>query len=76
MLADSSRFGRRAFVEICGPARMSVLITDAEPPEDLAAALAEAEVEVQVVDYSPGTGVTATCISVTQLSKSPGGQSR
>jgi hypothetical protein len=28
---------------------MSVLVTDAQPPEDLAAALTEAEVEVQVV---------------------------
>jgi len=49
VVADSSKFGRRAFVRICGLGRMSVLVTDAQPPEDLAAALTEAEVEVQVV---------------------------
>jgi DeoR/GlpR family transcriptional regulator of sugar metabolism len=46
VVADSSKFGRRAFVQICALDRMSVLVTDAAPPADLAAALAEAQVEV------------------------------
>lgn len=48
VVADSSKFGRSAFVHICGLHRMSALITDAEPPADVAAALVEAEVEVVV----------------------------
>jgi DeoR/GlpR family transcriptional regulator of sugar metabolism len=48
VVADSSKFGRSAFIHICGLDRMSVLVTDAEPPADVAAALVEAEVEVVV----------------------------
>jgi DeoR/GlpR family transcriptional regulator of sugar metabolism len=49
VVADSSKFGRRAFVQICGLDRMSVLVTDTEPPAELAAALAEADVDVVTV---------------------------
>jgi DeoR/GlpR family transcriptional regulator of sugar metabolism len=49
VVADSSKFGRRAFVQICGIARMSVLVTDEPPPADLAAAMTEAEVELVTV---------------------------
>jgi DeoR/GlpR family transcriptional regulator of sugar metabolism len=46
VVADSSKFGRSAFVHICELARMSVLVADAEPPEDIATELARADVKV------------------------------
>lgn len=49
VVADSSKFGRSAFVHICGLDRMSMLVTDAQPHPDLAAALDQAEVEVVLV---------------------------
>ncbi|MCA2229460.1 DeoR/GlpR family DNA-binding transcription regulator [Nonomuraea aurantiaca] len=49
VVADSSKFGRSAFVHICGLDRVSVLVTDAPPPEDLAVALKDADVELVTV---------------------------
>jgi DeoR/GlpR family transcriptional regulator of sugar metabolism len=49
VVADSSKFGRSAFVHICGLDRVSVLVTDAAPPDDLAVALKDAEVELVTV---------------------------
>jgi len=46
VVADSSKFGRSAFVHICELARMSVLVADAEPPEDIASELDRADVKV------------------------------
>ena len=46
VVADASKFGRSAFVHICALSRMSVLVTDAEPPEDVRAELARADVKV------------------------------
>jgi DeoR/GlpR family transcriptional regulator of sugar metabolism len=46
IVADSSKFGRSAFVHICPLARVSVLVTDEAPGGELAAALADADVEV------------------------------
>jgi DeoR/GlpR family transcriptional regulator of sugar metabolism len=44
VLADASKFGRPAFAQIAPLARVHVLVTDAEPPENLG--LADAGVEV------------------------------
>jgi len=46
VVADASKFGRSAFVHICELARMSVLVADAEPPEDVRAELDRADVKV------------------------------
>ncbi len=48
VLADSSKFGRGLFGQIAELGRADYLITEAAPPADLAAALAEASVEVLV----------------------------
>jgi DeoR/GlpR family transcriptional regulator of sugar metabolism len=50
IVADSSKFGRSAFVHICGLDRISVLVTDAPLAEDLASALKDAQVEVVTVE--------------------------
>jgi DeoR/GlpR family transcriptional regulator of sugar metabolism len=44
VLADASKFGRPAFAQIAPLSQVHVLVTDAEPPEDLG--LAEAGVDV------------------------------
>jgi len=46
--ADASKFGRPSLVRICGPERVDVLVTDSDPPADLAGAfeLAGARIEV------------------------------
>lgn len=46
VLCDSSKFGRRALSRIVSLDRINILITDAEPPQDLAQALAEAGVQI------------------------------
>jgi DeoR/GlpR family transcriptional regulator of sugar metabolism len=46
VVADASKFGHNAFAHIVPLARIHVLVTDAKPPPDLGAALAEAGVEV------------------------------
>lgn len=46
--ADRSKFGRRAFARVCGVDRIDTLVTDAAPPADLAARLAEAGARVLV----------------------------
>ena len=46
VVADSSRFGKRSFARIGPIESMQILITDKEPPADLAHALREAGVEV------------------------------
>ena len=49
VVADSSRFGKRSFARIGPIESMQVLITDEEPPPDLANALREARVQVIIV---------------------------
>ncbi|MEU7855829.1 DeoR/GlpR family DNA-binding transcription regulator [Nonomuraea sp. NPDC049141] len=49
IVADSSKFGRSAFVHICGLDRVSVLVTEALPPDDLAVALKDTGVELVMV---------------------------
>jgi DeoR family fructose operon transcriptional repressor len=46
ILADSSKFGRRLFAQIVALEVADYLVTDREPPADLAAALSRAGVEV------------------------------
>jgi DeoR/GlpR family transcriptional regulator of sugar metabolism len=48
VVADSSKFRRRAFAHISPLDQVSTLVTDAEPDEDLAATLADADVETIV----------------------------
>lgn len=48
VLADATKFGRRLFAQIADLERADYLITDAAPPEELAAALSAAGVEVLV----------------------------
>jgi DeoR/GlpR family transcriptional regulator of sugar metabolism len=48
IVADSSKFGRRAFAEVVALHQIDVLVTDAQPPEDLSAALETAGVKVIV----------------------------
>jgi DeoR/GlpR family transcriptional regulator of sugar metabolism len=48
VLADASKFGHNAFAHVGPLARAHVLVTDAEPPPELARALAEAKVDVVV----------------------------
>jgi DeoR family transcriptional regulator, fructose operon transcriptional repressor len=49
VVADSSRFGKRSFARIGPIESMQILITDKEPPADLAHALREARVEVIII---------------------------
>jgi DeoR family transcriptional regulator, fructose operon transcriptional repressor len=49
VVADSSRFGKRSFAHIGPIESMQVLITDEEPPPDLAHALREAHVQVVII---------------------------
>jgi DeoR/GlpR family transcriptional regulator of sugar metabolism len=48
VVADSSKFGRSAFVHICELSAISVLVTDRTPPADLGTALMKANVELIV----------------------------
>lgn len=46
ILADSSKFGRNAFAHICDLGTADILVTEAEPEPELAAALSEADVRL------------------------------
>lgn len=48
VVTDSAKFTRSAFATIAPLSAIDVLVTDADPPEPLCAALAEAEVEVVI----------------------------
>lgn len=48
LLCDSSKFGKRSLARVCDLDQIDVLITDASPPRQLAAALAAAGVMVRV----------------------------
>lgn len=48
VLADAAKFGQEALTGFAGLEEVDVLVTEAEPPEPLAVALREAEVEVVV----------------------------
>ena len=55
VVADSSKFGKRSFARIGPIESMQVLITDKEPPRDLAQALHEARVEVIIAPQERAT---------------------
>lgn len=46
VVADHSKFGSRAFVRICDPAQVDVLVCDRHPPQSLAGVLTEAGIEI------------------------------
>jgi DeoR/GlpR family transcriptional regulator of sugar metabolism len=48
VLADSSKLEEHSFAQIAGLSAMQILVTDAEPREELNAALKEAGVQVVV----------------------------
>ncbi|MEY8840040.1 DeoR/GlpR family DNA-binding transcription regulator [Cribrihabitans sp. XS_ASV171] len=48
LAADSSKFGKRAPISLADPHLLDLLVTDAPPPDDLAAALTGLEIEVDV----------------------------
>jgi DeoR family glycerol-3-phosphate regulon repressor/DeoR family fructose operon transcriptional repressor len=50
ILADSSKFGRRLFAQVCELGGADYLVTDSTPPPDLLAALQENEVELITPD--------------------------
>jgi DeoR/GlpR family transcriptional regulator of sugar metabolism len=50
VLADSSKLGKHSFAQIAGLNAMQILVTDAEPAEELAAALREAGVQLIVAE--------------------------
>jgi DeoR family transcriptional regulator, glycerol-3-phosphate regulon repressor len=53
ILSDSTKFGRTALVKVCNYTDVSRVITDAEPPPDLLAALQKAGVVVTVAHGQP-----------------------
>jgi hypothetical protein len=55
VVADSSKFGKRSFARIGPLGSIQVLITDKEPPDDLAQALHEARVEVIIAPQERAT---------------------
>jgi DeoR/GlpR family transcriptional regulator of sugar metabolism len=48
VLADANKFGQRSFAHICPFVNIDILVTDRDPPCDLAEALAKTRVEVIV----------------------------
>lgn len=53
LVADSSKFGRRAMSKVARPEEIDVLVTDEAPPAELADALRRAGVKVEIVGRSP-----------------------
>ena len=54
LLCDSSKFRHMSLIKIAELSDIDLLICDAPPPDDIAEALAEADVAVQVAPLSPG----------------------
>jgi DeoR family glycerol-3-phosphate regulon repressor len=48
VVTDHSKFGKTALVNVCGFDALDCLVTDARPPDDLARALAAADVAVEI----------------------------
>jgi DeoR/GlpR family transcriptional regulator of sugar metabolism len=48
VVADATKFGQRSFAHICPLANVDILVTDRDPPCDLAEALAKAGVKLVV----------------------------
>jgi DeoR family transcriptional regulator, carbon catabolite repression regulator len=56
VLADSSKFGKRLFHKVCGLDKIDIVVTDAEPTEEVRAALEQAGVELLVASRSTEQG--------------------
>lgn len=54
LLCDSSKFRHMSLIKIADLADINLLISDAPPPDDIAEALAEAHVAVQIAPLSSG----------------------
>lgn len=54
LLCDSAKFQRMSLVQVGAFSEISMLITDAEPPPRIAAALAAARVDVRIAPPNPG----------------------
>jgi DeoR family glycerol-3-phosphate regulon repressor len=50
VIADSSKFGRKGFVRVCGFESVDLLVTDAVPPPDLSGGFRESELQVLVAN--------------------------
>ncbi len=50
IVSDSSKFGRHGLIKICDLSAVDLLVTDAAPPADLADAIAQANMAVEIVD--------------------------
>lgn len=65
VLADHSKLGRTALVQVCKLSRAARLVTGAQPPRDLERALVTADVEVIVADETPHARARATSTAKT-----------
>lgn len=63
VLADSTKFGEVLFTQVVPLEQIDVLVTDKEPPQDLAEALAAAGVEVVLPQESADTSIRSPQIS-------------
>ncbi len=54
LLCDSAKFQRMSLVQVGALADINILITDAEPPPRIAAALAAARVDLRIAPPAPG----------------------
>ena len=52
VVTDASKFGQKGLVRVCGLSRFDELIVDCRPPDDLAEALARADVAITVCTQS------------------------
>ena len=60
IVSDSTKFTRHGLVKICDLSAVDLLITDASPPADLADAIAQASMAVEVVgSEAPASSVSA-----------------
>jgi DeoR/GlpR family transcriptional regulator of sugar metabolism len=48
MVTDASKFGRRGFIRVAGFEFLDLVVTDAPPPPEVAAAMASAGVTLQL----------------------------
>ena len=60
IVSDQSKFGRQGLIRVCDYDAVDLLITDAEPPEDIAKTLRDAGVEIEVASAPMAERETAT----------------
>jgi DeoR family glycerol-3-phosphate regulon repressor len=56
VLCDSSKMQRMSLVRVAGLEEVDTIVTDADPPDEIAAALAAAGVELRIATARPGGG--------------------